>query len=422
VDRPSPRSRHRLVRLAVAALTACSLLPAAATAAHATDNPAADNPAVDAAATTPSLAAVVADPDGGHWRIGVDGHVESVGGASDHGTLRAITLSAPIVDGVASPTGDGLWLAGADGAIYAFGDAPFVGRVPRPAASIVSIAATPTGRGLWLAGRDGGVFALGDAHFHGSAAGISNRPIVELIPSPAADGYLLVADDGGAFAFGGKHFPGSLGGLRLNAPIVAAIGTPSGRGVTMLGADGGVFALGDAPGDAAQPAPSGRRSADVARTSDGTLVTITNALPATPVSITTPGTRSGRALPANSGSGRRIVYSVGQQHVWLVEADGTIARDYAVSGRAGTPRAGAYSVQSKSRWTSSSSDSRVSMEYMVRFRGGIGFHTIPRRGGQPLQTEDQLGTPLSAGCVRQATPDAIFLWEWAPVGTPVMVL
>jgi lipoprotein-anchoring transpeptidase ErfK/SrfK len=67
------------------------------------------------------------------------------------------------------------------------------------------------------------------------------------------------------------------------------------------------------------------------------------------------------------------------------------------------------------------------MEYMIRFARGrrlaIGFHSIPvRRNGQPIQSEAQLGTPLSHGCVRQSLPDAAFLWGWAGVGTAVVVM
>jgi lipoprotein-anchoring transpeptidase ErfK/SrfK len=39
-----------------------------------------------------------------------------------------------------------------------------------------------------------------------------------------------------------------------------------------------------------------------------------------------------------------------------------------------------------------------------------------------LQSSEQLGLPLSAGCVRQSTADAGWLWNWAPVGTKVVVL
>jgi lipoprotein-anchoring transpeptidase ErfK/SrfK len=67
------------------------------------------------------------------------------------------------------------------------------------------------------------------------------------------------------------------------------------------------------------------------------------------------------------------------------------------------------------------------MRWMVRFTRGsrlpIGFHDIPRsRSGRPLQTEAQLGTYRSHGCVRQATVDARALYDWAPLGTTVVVV
>lgn len=132
----------------------------------------------------------------------------------------------------------------------------------------------------------------------------------------------------------------------------------------------------------------------------------------------------GPPVPANSGSGRRIVYSNSAQRVWLVEGDESVAKTYLVSGRRGMPAFGTYKVFSKSRYASSGSSR---MEFMVRFARGrtlaIGFHTIPyKANGTPLQSEAQLGTPRSAGCVRQAPVDAIYLYMWAPVGTTVVAI
>ncbi len=131
-------------------------------------------------------------------------------------------------------------------------------------------------------------------------------------------------------------------------------------------------------------------------------------------------------LPADSGAGRRVVYSVGQQRVWWVEADGRVVNSYLVSGKAGTPNVGTYHVYSRSRYTTSVNGS-ARMEFMIRFARGrsaaIGFHSIPVNGrGVPLQSEAQLGTPLSAGCVRQRWWDAAGLWDWAPIGTQVNVV
>ena len=136
-------------------------------------------------------------------------------------------------------------------------------------------------------------------------------------------------------------------------------------------------------------------------------------------------------LPANSGEGRRVVYSKSRQRVWTVEADGTVSKTHAVSGRLtwNQPLPGTYSVFSRSAHTCNIKNPNICWRYMVRFTKGpggdnIGFHEIPkdRRTGQPVQSESQLGQALSAGCVRQATPDALYIWNWAPVGTKVVVL
>ena len=39
-----------------------------------------------------------------------------------------------------------------------------------------------------------------------------------------------------------------------------------------------------------------------------------------------------------------------------------------------------------------------------------------------MQTVAQLGTPLSHGCIRQRTADARALWDFAPLGTTVVVV
>jgi hypothetical protein len=96
-------------------------------------------------------------------------------------------------------------------------------------------------------GADGGVFAFGDAQFYGSLGGIHlNQPIVGIAGTPDGEGYWLVGADGGVFAFGDAQFYGSLGGIHLNQPIVGIAGTPDGEGYWLVGADGGVFAFGDA--------------------------------------------------------------------------------------------------------------------------------------------------------------------------------
>ena len=53
----------------------------------------------------------------------------------------------------------------------------------------------------WLVGADGGVFAFGDAVFWGGLAGVVlDAPVVGMVGSPGGGGYWLVGADGGVFS------------------------------------------------------------------------------------------------------------------------------------------------------------------------------------------------------------------------------
>jgi lipoprotein-anchoring transpeptidase ErfK/SrfK len=133
-------------------------------------------------------------------------------------------------------------------------------------------------------------------------------------------------------------------------------------------------------------------------------------------------------LPANSGSGRRVVYSKTQQTVWALDDNNTVIKVHRVSGKQTPfdPAPGVYRVYSRSRYTYSINNPSITWGYMIRFakgaRGGnIGLHEIPMQNGRPMQSVAQLGQPLSGGCVRQAVPDAVWMWNWAGIGTVVVV-
>ena len=150
-------------------------------------------------------------------------------------------------------------------------------------------------------------------------------------------------------------------------------------------------------------------------------------VPTTATATHTPPDSTDPPLPAGSGAGRRIVYSVSQQRVWLVDDVPTdhVDRTYLVSGRKGFPKPGTFQVYSTSRFSRAGS---LRLEYMVRFWKGprgraVGFHSIPvNRRGRPIQSEAELGSPRSSGCVRQRVSDAAYLWDWAPIGTTVVVM
>lgn len=135
--------------------------------------------------------------------------------------------------------------------------------------------------------------------------------------------------------------------------------------------------------------------------------------------------RRAEQLPPKSGSGKRVVFDMSDQRVWLVDRGDQVRRTYLVSGSVtDNLRPGTYEVYSTSRHAVGVDDSGT-MQFMVRFahgrRAAIGFHDIPVKDAEPVQTRAELGTPRSHGCIRQARPDARALWDFAPVGTTVVV-
>jgi hypothetical protein len=175
--------------------------------------------------------------------------VAAYGDAPSVGFAAGVTLDAPEVAMAPTPSGNGYWVAAADGGVFTFGDAPYLGSMGATAlyAPMVGMAATPSGRGYWMVAADGGVFSFGDAGFHGSMGGKPlDQPIVGMAATPSGQGYWLVAADGGIFSFGDAAFHGSMGGKHLDEPIVGMAATPSGQGYWLVAADGGIFTFGDA--------------------------------------------------------------------------------------------------------------------------------------------------------------------------------
>jgi hypothetical protein len=155
--------------------------------------------------------------------------VFTIAGAQFEGSLPGFGIQVGNIVGIAATADNqGYWLAGSDGGIFSFGDAPFFGRPPPGSSPVVGIVATSDGRGLWVAEKNGSVFAYGDAPSFGGLPDFrqSVNNIVALMPTPSGKGYWLIGSDGGVFTFGDAPFHGSLGALRLAQPIVGAIWTP----------------------------------------------------------------------------------------------------------------------------------------------------------------------------------------------------
>lgn len=144
-------------------------------------------------------------------------------------------------------------------------------------------------------------------------------------------------------------------------------------------------------------------------------------------SVATSGTDA-PPLPPNSGSGRRLVYDRAGQRVWAISDDEAVIRSWLVSGSLyNNETPGAHAVYSRSI-LSTAWNGKAYLNKMVRWLktdiGAIGFHAIPIHvaDNTAYQTDAELGTRLSGGCQRQANLDAAFTWDFAVVGTPVIVI
>ncbi len=121
----------------------------------------------------------------GYWLLGRDGGVFAYGDAVFYGSTGSIHLHAPATAIASTPDGQGYWIIAGDGGVFAFGDAGFYGSTyqlnPGKESGgsnsidplnmpIVGILPSFSGEGYLLVGADGGVFAFGDAQFMGSLA------------------------------------------------------------------------------------------------------------------------------------------------------------------------------------------------------------------------------------------------------------
>jgi len=186
---------------------------------------------------------------GGYWVAAADGSIFPFGDAPFLGSMGGQPLLRPMVGVASTRSGRGYWMVASDGGIFTFGDAGFYGsKGGQPLAQpMVGMAPTPSGNGYWTVASDGGIFTFGDAPFLGSMGGQPlARPLNGMAPTAGGRGYWLVASDGGIFTFGDAVFRGSMGGQPLVSPVVGMAATPSGQGYWLVAADGGIFTFGDA--------------------------------------------------------------------------------------------------------------------------------------------------------------------------------
>ncbi len=127
---------------------------------------------------------------------------------------------------------------------------------------------------------------------------------------------------------------------------------------------------------------------------------------------------------AAAAAGGRIVVDVSQQLMYVYYGDRLLWRFVVSTGTPGhDTRRGSFTVLDKipNAW---SSIWQLWMPYWlgIYWAGGSenGIHALPVANGQTLWG-GLLGTPATYGCIVLGTADAALLYEWADIGTPVIV-
>ncbi len=150
----------------------------------------------------------------------------------------------------------------------------------------------------------------------------------------------------------------------------------------------------------------------------------TLAEPRTPASSSStskkPGGKEAKpdALPPLSGQGERVVYALGSDRVWLVGEGGKVLRTFTVTPSTVDPLPGEYAVSTRSGAITGSDGTPI--EHVVRFaqNDGVAIGFSAAKDGSTPKPDPSKKT----GGIRESREDGLAMWEFATVGTSVVVV
>ncbi|GGV69245.1 MULTISPECIES: hypothetical protein [Streptomyces] len=125
------------------------------------------------------------------------------------------------------------------------------------------------------------------------------------------------------------------------------------------------------------------------------------------------------AIPDDSGTGRRIVYSLGQKRVWIVDERGMPARTFPVWPGTVSPDPGSYAISQ--RVPSTKGSDGVQIEHIMYFAGKSGVF-IAFSNAVDGSSPPPVGPGIKTGGIRTGKEDGDALWAFATVKTRVVVV
>ncbi|MFF4502427.1 hypothetical protein [Streptomyces sp. NPDC001401] len=143
-----------------------------------------------------------------------------------------------------------------------------------------------------------------------------------------------------------------------------------------------------------------------------------SASPTLAVSAAPGAQRNPAAPPTASGAGERVVYAVGADRVWLVDAGNRVMRSFTVAPGSVDPAPGVYRVTSRSN--SAVGTDGTAIEHVVRFTSVDGVAV-----GFSAAVASTSATPdpaVRTGGIRESRKDGAALWEFATIGAQIAVI
>ncbi len=139
-----------------------------------------------------------------------------------------------------------------------------------------------------------------------------------------------------------------------------------------------------------------------------------------------PGGYTSPPLATTSGP-KQIIVSLSQQRVFAYQGDRQIYNFLVSTGKDNSTSTGSFTVLDKLPYPYS-----TSWNFYMPFWLGLyynpananvenGFHALPITPAGNELWGDDLGTPVSFGCIVLAPYDAKVLYDWVEIGTPVLI-
>jgi len=119
-----------------------------------------------------------------------------------------------------------------------------------------------------------------------------------------------------------------------------------------------------------------------------------------------------------------ILVDISEQHMYVYDGETLVYSFVASTGMNNGTRAGTFAVQSKIPNAYGSTWNIWMPSWLgIYYSGGLenGIHALPILSNGATLWDGYLGTPISYGCVVLGTYEAQLLYDWAEIGTPVII-